>query len=151
MPRRVLITGGSGFVGANLTRRSLRDGHEVHLLLRPGHDDWRLRDLDGQLFRHAVDVTVREAVAAAVAAIRPEWVFHLAAYGAYSWQEDLDRMLRTNVLGTVYLVRSAVRHGAEAIVNTGSSSEYHGKIPCRYASSSRSTVSSRLAASRPFG
>jgi dolichol-phosphate mannosyltransferase len=33
-------------------------------------------------------------------------------------------MLRTNVLGTVNLVRAALRHGVGAFVNTGSSSEY---------------------------
>jgi dolichol-phosphate mannosyltransferase len=124
MPRRVLITGGSGFVGANLTRRALRDGHEVHLLLRPGHDDWRLRDLDGQLFRHAVDVTVREAVAAAVAAIRPEWVFHLAAYGAYPRQTGIEAMTATNLLGCAHLVDACADVGVNAFINAGSSSEY---------------------------
>jgi hypothetical protein len=37
--KRVAITGAAGFVGANLTRRLLDDGHEVHLLIRPGPCD----------------------------------------------------------------------------------------------------------------
>jgi hypothetical protein len=39
-------------------------------------------------------------VAAALKAIQPTWVFHLAAYGAYSWQTDEAQMQLTNVLGT---------------------------------------------------
>src|SRR5581483_8767282 len=64
------------------------------------------------------------ALDAAISRIRPDWVFHLAAYGAYSWQTDLDQMLQTNLHGTVNLVRACLRHGCEAFVNTGSSSEY---------------------------
>jgi dolichol-phosphate mannosyltransferase len=59
-----------------------------------------------------------------VAAIRPEWVFHLAAYGAYSSQTDVHRMVQTNIAGTVNLVEACLGTGCEVIVNTGSSSEY---------------------------
>ncbi|HVL50395.1 MAG TPA: NAD-dependent epimerase/dehydratase family protein, partial [Actinomycetota bacterium] len=42
MVKRVVLTGGAGFVGANLTRMLLDEGHEVQLLVRPGSDLWRL-------------------------------------------------------------------------------------------------------------
>lgn len=121
---RALVTGASGFVGANLARRLLRDGHEVHLLLRQAAMPWRLTDIQNDVRRHPVDLTDRQAVATAVAAIRPEWVFHLAAYGAYSSQTDVYRMVQTNVAGTVNLVEACLTTGCAALVNTGSSSEY---------------------------
>src|SRR5262245_32015093 len=124
MPKRVLVTGGTGFVGANLVRRLLRDGHEVHLLVSPAYTTWRLAGIRRDVRLVRADLSEAEAVDAAVRRARPDWVFHLAAYGAYSWQEDLDRILRTNFHGTVHLVRAALRHGAQAIVNAGSSSEY---------------------------
>ena len=43
--KRVVITGASGFVGANLARRLLADGHQVHALLRGGYDHWRVREI----------------------------------------------------------------------------------------------------------
>jgi dolichol-phosphate mannosyltransferase len=121
---RALVTGASGFVGANLARRLLRDGHEVHLLLRHAQIPWRLTEIQAEVHRHSVDLEDRDAVAAAVAAIRPERVFHLAAYGAYSSQSDIHRMVQTNIAGTVNLVEACLVSGCAVIVNTGSSSEY---------------------------
>ena len=122
--KRVLLTGGAGFVGANLCRWLLREGHEVQLLLRPGSNRWRLEPVEAEIRSREVDLEDGEAVERAVATFRPEWVFHLAAYGAYSQQADVRRMVRTNIAGTVNLVESCMATGFEALVNAGSSSEY---------------------------
>jgi dolichol-phosphate mannosyltransferase len=122
--KRALLTGGSGFVGANLARRLLRDGHEVHLLLRPDYAPWRLEEIREDLTIHFADLPDEPAVKAAVAAIRPDWIFHLAAYGAYSSQTGIHHMAQTNLIGTINLLDACVAHGFAAFVNTGSSSEY---------------------------
>jgi nucleoside-diphosphate-sugar epimerase len=121
---RVLVTGATGFVGANLVRRLHADGHVVHALVQRASSRWRLQGLRTRLRLHEAGLESRSAVEAVVRRVRPEWVFHLAAYGAYSWQTDLDRMVRTNVVGTMNLVRACLRTGVAALVNTGSSSEY---------------------------
>jgi dolichol-phosphate mannosyltransferase len=59
-----------------------------------------------------------------VAKIQPDWIFHLAAHGAYPSQTDLRQMVQTNIMGTINLVEACLRIGFEAFVNTGSSSEY---------------------------
>lgn len=124
MRRRVLVTGGTGFVGANLVRRLLADGHAVHLLVRPDHASWRLADLRADVVLHRAAIDDRAAVERAVRRVKPEWVFHLAAHGAYSWETDVDQIIRTNVVGTVNLVRACLGTGFDALVNAGSSSEY---------------------------
>jgi len=123
-PRRVLVTGAAGFVGAALARRLLADGHDATLLLSPEGDDWRIAELRDDARVLAVDLRDAEAVAGAMRAATPEWVFHLAAHGAYSWQRSLGRMIETNVAGTANVVEAALDAGAEAVVNAGSSSEY---------------------------
>lgn len=124
MRRRVLVTGGTGFVGANLVRRLLADGHAVHLLVRSGTRPWRLAGIERRVRLHRAPLDDRAAVERAVGRVKPEWVFHLAAHGAYSWETDLDRIIATNLIGTVNLVRACLHTGFEAFVNAGSSSEY---------------------------
>jgi UDP-glucose 4-epimerase len=123
LPKRILLTGGSGFVGANLARRLIAEGHDVHLVLRPEHKPWRLARLDTSSFVQA-DLADAGSIAAAVREIRPDWVFHLAAHGAYPSQTGWDQMLLANVVGTANLVEASLEAGVESFVNTGSSSEY---------------------------
>ncbi len=124
---RALITGGTGFVGSNLVRRLLVDGHEVHLLLRPGARRWRLQGLEPDLQLHTADLRDGEAVASVLARARVECVFHLGVHGAYSFETDPSEMVLTNVLGTANLLRAALKAGCGVIVNAGSSSEYGKK------------------------
>ena len=122
--KRVLLTGGTGFVGANLARRLLRDGHAVHLLVRPQHAAWRLDGIQADVHLHTVPLADEAALDTLVRQVRPEWVFHLAAHGAYSWQTDRQRIVQTNLVETMNLVEACLGVGFEAFVNTGSSSEY---------------------------
>ena len=59
-----------------------------------------------------------------MASLRPDWVFHLAAHGGYSWQNEKDEIVRTNVLAAACLVRACTDAGIGALVSAGSSSEY---------------------------
>lgn len=121
---RALITGGSGFVGANLVRRLLREGHQVHLMLRPSHRPWRLREVAAEVNIREMDLEDREGVHTVVASVKPDAVFHLAAFGAYPAQTGFERMVSTNLLGTSALIDACIAAGVGAFVQAGSSSEY---------------------------
>jgi UDP-glucose 4-epimerase len=122
--KKVIVTGATGFVGANLTRRLLSDGHQVHLLVRPQYTSWRIDEISSDCRIHEIDLQDSEPLKKSVAEIKPDWIFHLAANGAYSWQMDVLEIFNTNMLGTVNLVQSCLASGFESFVNTGSSSEY---------------------------
>ena len=47
--KRTLITGAAGFVGANLARRLLAEGHDVYLAISPNSDSWRIDALETAL------------------------------------------------------------------------------------------------------
>ena len=85
---------------------------------------WRLREVSSRLRVHIADLCDQEAIHNIVDAIRPEWVFHLAAHGGRERQDNPDQIVQDNVVGTIGLLDACVRTGVESFVNTGSSSEY---------------------------
>ena len=121
---QVVVTGGTGFVGANLVRRLIQDGHQPVLFVRPGFASWRIEPIRRQITVHEVDVGDAAGLVSAIDATRPKWVFHLAAHGGYSWEKDDEQMYLTNVVGTANLLEATSGVGVEAFVNAGSSSEY---------------------------
>ncbi|QWR78590.1 NAD-dependent epimerase/dehydratase family protein [Candidatus Magnetomonas plexicatena] len=124
MNKRVIITGATGFVGANLTRALLKQGHDVHLFLRQNFNSWRIDSITNDVHIHEVELSNEEQLTQKMKEIKSDWIFHLAVHGAYSWQTDLYKIIETNITGTVALVCAAVKTGFEAFINTGSSSEY---------------------------
>ena len=122
--KRVVVTGGTGFVGANLVRRLVADGHQVHLLARPEFSSWRIDSIRDRIEIHEVSLSDKDRLRSMLATIEPAWVFHLAVHGAYSWQTDEAQMHETNVLGTLNLLKASTEIGVEMFVNAGSSSEY---------------------------
>jgi nucleoside-diphosphate-sugar epimerase len=120
----IVITGGSGFVGANVVRTLLDRGCEVHALLRHEARLWRLEDVLGRVEVHEADVADEKQVRQAISRIRPRGVLHLATEGAYESQADPQRIFQTNLLGTLHLLQAAEESGTGLFVNVGSSSEY---------------------------
>ena len=109
----VLVTGGTGFVGANLVRELLAEGRRVRVLARPGGDRRALEGCAVEIVEG--DLVDEESVRAAVAGVR--WVFHVAA-DYRLWAPDPGALFRANVDGTRHVLTAAWAAGAERIVYT---------------------------------
>lgn len=46
---KVLVTGAAGFIGSHIARELVREGHEVHAVVRPTTDLWRIADIQSSL------------------------------------------------------------------------------------------------------
>jgi dihydroflavonol-4-reductase len=108
-----LVTGASGFIGANLVRELTGRGHRVRALLRPSAD---LRGLDGLEFER-VPGDITDPAACAAAARGCEWCFHVAA-SYHLWLRDYAPMYAANVDGTRNVIQAAVNAGCSRIVYT---------------------------------
>ena len=73
---------------------------------------------------HETDLTEPGVAGKLMRDIAPQWVLHLATYGAYSWQTDARRICATNLGVTIELADAAEQAGVKAFIHAGSSSEY---------------------------
>ena len=111
----VLVTGGSGHLGANLVRRLLDEGQAVRVLVRRGSDNRALDGLDVE--RAWGDLRDPRATLAAVRGCRR--LYHCAAKVS-SGEGEVRDIHDCNVLGTRHLLRAALDAGVERVVVTGS-------------------------------
>jgi nucleoside-diphosphate-sugar epimerase len=121
---KVFITGATGFIGSNLTRRCLDRGAEVFINIRKTSDTWRIKDILPEVNAVPVDITEYEKLKDRVKEFRPDFIFHTATYGGSADQKTIEKIIETNITGTVNLVRSCRNIDISMFVNTGTSSEY---------------------------
>ena len=121
---RVFITGATGFIGSNLARRYLERGAEVFINLRTTSDTWRINDILTEVNSVPVDISEYEKLKDTLKKIRPDYIFHTAAFGGSADQKNTAKIIETNINGTVNLVRSCRNIDIRMLVNTGTSSEY---------------------------
>lgn len=113
---RVLITGGTGFIGFHSTMALLSAGHDVRLLVR---SEEKMRGLYGDTITDFVvgDVTDEASVVEALEGC--DGLIHTAAMVSID-KRDAQRVYDTNVGGTRLVVGNAVRMGLSKIVHVSS-------------------------------
>jgi UDP-glucose 4-epimerase len=124
---RVLITGGSGFIGGHLAEALLDIGHQVIVIddLSTGSIE-NITHLKGRPgFEYTIDTVFNDSVVAELVD-RADVVFHLAAaVGVKLIVQDPVHTLETNVHGTEVVLRHAAKK--QKLVFIASTSEVYGK------------------------
>lgn len=119
----IFVFGASGFIGAALFEQIAAVRADVYALTHDARKAWRLKLLNvpADQVVHC-DITSPASVREVFAHYQPRTVFNLAAYGAYSKQQNVSLTYETNVLGTVHILENC---GPETVyIHAGSSSEY---------------------------
>lgn len=110
---KCFVTGASGFVGGNLVRELLDQGHEVRALIRPGSNSPALVGLKFESV--AGNLLDRTSLAKGLAGC--DWCFHVAA-SYHLWLRDYAPMYASNVEGTRNVIEVAAAAGCSRIVYT---------------------------------
>jgi len=130
---KILITGGAGFVGSNLSKRVIENNDELIVfdnLSRIGSElnlKW-LRKYGDFSFVHG-DIRNRNDVEETIRKFKPDVIFHTA--GQVAMTTSIENPLldfETNALGTLYLLESARRFSKDSIIVYSSTNKVYGDL-----------------------
>ncbi len=129
---KVVVTGGAGFIGSNITERFLRMGHEVHVIDdlsrngTPSNLEW-LKTIPGDLTFHHRDIRkideIRDIFAGA------QLVCHLAAQVAVTTSVvDPRHDFEVNLLGTFNVLEAIRQQPTPPMIIFTSTNKVYGKM-----------------------
>jgi nucleoside-diphosphate-sugar epimerase len=120
---RVLVTGCAGFIGSQVTRLLVEEGHTVYGVIQPGESCERIGDLLPQVQLLSLDLADRAGTRSAIRGLPLECALHLAWYAApgeyWTAPENLECVSMSLSLASVL-----AETGCRRLVGAGSCAEY---------------------------
>jgi GDP-4-dehydro-6-deoxy-D-mannose reductase len=129
-PKRVLITGTTGFVGSHLADFIVARGDvELFGIRRIRSRMEHVKHLDGRITWVECEMRDGSSVQAMVREVRPDWIFHLAAqsFVPSSWNAPQE-CFTTNVIGQLHLFQAVLEVAIDPMILVAGSSEEYGLV-----------------------
>lgn len=127
--KKILITGGAGFIGSHLADQLLEKGYSV--LVVDDLSSGSLANLNGAMHNPGFAFVERDICSSIGDVFEEnsiEAIFHLAAINKVRYSfEDPEGTKRVNVDGTRNLLEQAILHGVDRFIFASSSSVYGGQ------------------------
>lgn len=120
---KILLTGGSGYIGSVTTELLCDDGHEVVVFdnLERGHRE----AVDPRARLVAGDLRDVDPIRKAMADVKPDAVMHFAAYALVGESmQDPMMYFNNNVVGGLHLLDAMLRTGVEKIIFSSTCATY---------------------------
>lgn len=119
----IVIFGAGGFIGAALFRAISPMRDDCYAVTHQSAIPYRLQGLNPDRILHA-DLTDKGSLETLFEKHGFRTIFNLSTYGGFSYQNEVEKIFATNVMGLMNLALVAEKHGFSALVQGGSSSEY---------------------------
>ena len=122
---KILLTGGTGFLGHHIVKALCDRKADVTLLIQPTEKTWRLDGIESNVNIINATLANREETKKSVEEVQPEVIIHFA--GLMERRRDLailDDMYGHHVSSTINLILAADPNVTKLILNTGTSEEY---------------------------
>jgi len=118
---KILITGGTGFIGSPLVSTFAQKGHNIHVFTRnkTGYQN------TSQIQYHQINLDNQDKILSFFNEIKPQILIHLAWEGLpdYSY-----KFCQKNLIYSTTIFSIAANSGCKMIISTGSCWEYDSKI-----------------------
>ena len=128
--RKLLITGGAGFIGSEFVRQGIKRGYTIAVVdkLSYAGDIARLKEVERNITFHKLDVTDRKSLEDVFKKEKPDAVVHWAAESHVDRSiADASPFLDTNIKGTQILLDISIKHGINKFINI-STDEVYGDL-----------------------
>ncbi len=120
-----LVTGAAGFIGSNLVKRLLDDGHFVVAIDNESAECHDKFFWDVRASNHRVDINNYEAINTLCLNYHVDTIFHMAAESRIQPSFDKPQItVQTNVIGTLNILKAAQENKVRRVVYSSTSSAY---------------------------
>jgi len=117
---KMLVTGGTGFIGERFVKNSLEKGHDITCTVRKTSRTDHLKNAGVSLA--VADISNAEEVDEVFSKVRPDMVVHAAA----NVGSDRDKLSEVNITGTGNICSACLKYGVKRLVYLSSVSVVSG-------------------------
>jgi len=128
--KKILVTGGAGFIGSEFVRQGVRRGYEIVVIdkLTYAGDLKRIKEVEKEINFYQEDIVNKESTEYIFTKEKPEAVVHWAAESHVDRSiSDASPFIETNIKGTQILLEVSKNHGIEKFINI-STDEVYGDL-----------------------
>lgn len=145
--KRILVTGGTGFIGGHLVSELLNLEAEIIVvdIKLHHHSTFALEKLKKKIYLVLEDIRNKEKVLTLFKKYTPEYIFHLAAEPIVEeGYKNPSATFETNIMGTVHVLEASRKSASVKGIIVASSDKAYGKTKSTY------TEESPLAGDHPY-
>lgn len=121
----VIVTGATGFVGSNLTKKLVELGYNVHIISRPTSTYENLEEVKSKIdifiYKHNITELINY-----FKEVKADIVFHLASlFISEHESEEIDSLIDSNIKFGTYILEAMSKSETYKLINTGTSWQHY--------------------------